>query len=262
MIDPDQPLTQHLQSLDVSHRSNLGFILGLDQEEPTAERLADSVRWLYHSRARSALVDGGASLVNRATALVGRPFDLTPAPPPVPTYRQLLSELAQKLDIELADLPLETVEKAVIYTVITECLTKMDAMQRIQFFEQSPDTSNVLGDGVTPSAIRGPLQTLSLLGMANAFGGSLYAAASTALGMVTHAAGLSLPASVFAGLSSTAAFVIGPAGWLVAGTWLAWRLTGPDWKVLTPLVMYLVTQRHEVESMKKPADSTASCERP
>lgn len=271
---PDEPLAVTLAGLAPRHRDNLAHILQLSDEQWLAARrdgdalstsaddspddtgiLVEAIRWRYHSRTRERVLDTGKALLDRVKVLSGAGADagagagagaVSPSrPPPAPTYRQLVSGLAESLDVFEPELDLELVEKYVIYTVMAECLQRMSPAQRVRFFEESIDVSAVLGDGIVPSGLRGPLTTLSALGLANGAGQGIYLAAATVLGMMTHALGISLPAAVTAGLTSTAAFVIGPAGWLAAGGWLAWRMTGPDWKVLAPVVMYLMTTKYD-----------------
>ncbi len=235
--------------LHPDHRLNLGHILGLVELDPTTEQLCQALAQRYHSRWRSALRTVGPAMRRRlpATLVQSPPAAINRSEPP--SYPILLSLLARKLGIKhvkCADngAALESLEKQVIYTIIAQCLVSMTAQQRVQFFEAGTDASGPLSDGVMPSETTAPLQMLSLLGLANTVGVPLYTAASTALGLVTHGAGLGLPAVAVAGVTSTVAFVIGPAGWLAASGWLMWRATGPDWRVLTQVMVYLISQRH------------------
>lgn len=72
-------------------------------------------------------------------------------------------------------------------------------------------------------------------------------ASTTALGFITHAVGMSLPFAAYTTLTSTIAFIIGPAGWLGIGLWGFISLTGADWKKLIPAVLYIA----HVNSAKK-----------
>ncbi|MCH2160095.1 MAG: hypothetical protein MK096_15100 [Oleiphilaceae bacterium] len=79
------------------------------------------------------------------------------------------------------------------------------------------------------------------LGLANAAGFGLYTSATTALGFAMHAVGVTLPFATYTGLSSTIAFVIGPARWLAAGAWAIWGVTGPEWKKIVPALLYVIS---------------------
>jgi len=236
-------LADDLTALDARHVANLACILGIDGDGVTIEQVCDAVRWRYHSKARDWVVTGAGEVAGQVKSWLGAE-KIPVEPMPVPTYIELLTGLARELEVYEPGLEQQTLERYVIYSVITECLVRMTPAQRAGFFEQSIDVAEVLGDGVVDSGLSGPLTTLSVLGIANASGAGLFAAASTALGMVTHAVGVTLPFTVYSGLSATAGFLLGSAGWFAAGGWLAWKLTGPNWKVLTQVVVYLITQRN------------------
>lgn len=247
--DDELTLEQLIAQLHPDHRLNLGHILGLVDPAPTVNQLCEALGQRYRSRWRTTLGALGPAIWKRVPTTLTRSIPVATDPPELPSYPVLLLLLARKLGIKDAQWPasanaVESLEKQVIYTIIAQCLVNMTAEQRVQFFEATTDASAALTDGVTPSEIKAPLQMLSLLGLANTVGVPVYAAASTALGLVTHAMGLSLPVVAVAGVTSTVAFVIGPVGWLAAGGWLLWRVTGPDWRVLTQVMVYLISQRH------------------
>ncbi len=86
------------------------------------------------------------------------------------------------------------------------------------------------------------MTTTAVLGAAQASGGAVYIASTTALGFLTHGVGITLPFAVYTGLTSTIAFVIGPVGWLAAGGWAFWKFTGPEWKKLTTAIVYITSR--------------------
>lgn len=244
MIQADEPFDCHLRKLDKRHITNLAYILELGDGPASPESICDAVRWRYYSRAREAVIASPSLVGAKAKQLLGRQVESAPAPELPLTYNMLIAGLATKLGVFDEDLSGEQLEKRVIYTVISECLQRMTPEQRVGFFEHTVDVDAVLGDGIVSKGVGAPLRTLSLIGVASTSGLGLFAAAATALGMVTHAVGLSLPAMISTGVTSTVGFLLGPAGWMAAGGWLAWRITGPDWRVLTQVVVYLITEKH------------------
>jgi hypothetical protein len=70
------------------------------------------------------------------------------------------------------------------------------------------------------------MTTTAVLGAAQASGGAVYIASTTALGFLTHGVGITLPFAVYTGVTSTIAFVIVPVGWLAAGGCVTWRVGG------------------------------------
>jgi len=248
-IDDGLSFESLIAQLHPDHRLNLGHILGLTDPAPSVETLCEALGQRYHSRWRTALGSVGPAVRKRLPVNLGHPRPLATDRTELPSYPQLLLLLARKLGIKDAQKPaseaaLEGLEKQVIYTIISQCLLNMTAQQRVHFFEATTDASAALTKGVTPSDIKAPLQMLSLLGLANTVGVPVYAAAATALGLVTHGIGLTSPAMAVSGVTSTVGFFMGPAGWLAAGSWLLWRATGPDWRVLTKVMVYFISQRH------------------
>ena len=163
-----------------------------------------------------------------------------------PSYETLIKGLAENLDVFDEHSDLSTLEQYICQAVIVEALGKMSPAQRKQFFEQPIDLGVAVSRGNNASSgMAGPTRTLALLGAANLPGLSLYATATTALAFVTHAVGIQLPFAITTGLTATAGFLIGPVGWLAAGTWFTWALTQPAWKKLLPCIILMISVRAE-----------------
>ena len=251
-IDAGQSLECYLAELESRHLENLSYILQVADTEVSVAQVADAIRWRYHSKARSALKTGAGFVFSRIKKPGSKVSASESSVPSVPTYSALLLGLAHELQVFEPSVTLVQIEKYVIYGVMTDCLQRMTSEQRVRFFEQTVELSAVLGDGIIDSGISAPMTTLSALGLASASGAGVYTAAATVLGMLTHGFGITLPFAVYAGVNSTIGFVLGPLGWLAAGGWLAWRVTEPDWKVLTQVVVYLITERNSPAHFSKP----------
>jgi hypothetical protein len=74
--------------------------------------------------------------------------------------------------------------------------------------------------GFSQTGLKGAATTLGAFGAAQASGFGIYLGATTALGFLSQAVGVTLPFAVYTGMSSTIAFLIGPVGFLAAGAWL------------------------------------------
>ena len=74
-------------------------------------------------------------------------------------------------------------------------------------------------------------------------GFGVYLLASTSLGALTATLGVTLPFAVYTTMSSTIAALIGPVGWIGAGLFTIWKLTGPNYKRLIPAILYVVMLR-------------------
>jgi len=94
--------------------------------------------------------------------------------------------------------------------------------------------------------------TLAALAVAQGSGFGVYLGATTALGFLSHAAGVTLPFAVYAGMSSTIAFLIGPFGFLGAGAWLGSRILGPEWPRIFRGVLHLIAMRAKYAHANRP----------
>ena len=87
------------------------------------------------------------------------------------------------------------------------------------------------------------LETLLLGGGAMAAakmsGFGVYLMASTVLGGLTNALGLTLPFAVYMGMSQAIALVLGPVGWAALAGGVVWTLNQPNWERLTLGVIYV-----------------------
>jgi uncharacterized protein YaaW (UPF0174 family) len=243
----EEELVDQLHSMSDEHVCNLGTILELKGEIHSPESICESIRWLYHSKTRELVKGGYKSAKYGVMGILGKPTSSVKQdePPPVPSYKQLLKGFAKELGVfDDAD-DIGATEKHVAYKVIAESLQKLSPSERVKFFEEEVDLSGVVEADLVKSKARAPLTAISALGLANASGFGIYYASTTALGFLTHAAGITLPFATYTGLTSTIAFIIGPPGFLAAGAFLAWRSTESNWRKLAPVIVYLIRQRHE-----------------
>ena len=177
---------------------------------------------------------------------------------PVPEWDELVAGLAQHLKVYEPSSATEVNELYVSHALIVRALNAMTAVQRKEFFDRQVDFDAVIRHGAPKdNRFAGPARTVTALGAANAAGFSLYAASTTALGFVTHAVGITLPFAAFTGLTSSIAFLIGPAGWLSAGAYAFWKATSTNWKELAPAIIYVINAR-AAKRLDLPVPSTAS----
>jgi hypothetical protein len=94
--------------------------------------------------------------------------------------------------------------------------------------------------GFADSNWKGPVTTLAALSAAQASGFGVYMGATTALGLISHAVGVTLPFAVYTGMTSTIAFLIGPVGFLASGGWLAHVLTSPEWARIHRALLHII----------------------
>ncbi|MBW4482645.1 MAG: hypothetical protein KME14_08890 [Tildeniella torsiva UHER 1998/13D] len=79
-------------------------------------------------------------------------------------------------------------------------------------------------------------------------GFGVYLMASTVLGGLTNALGLTLPFAVYMGMSQAIALVLGAVGWAVLAGGIVWTLNQPNWERLTLGVIYVSLLRNAQEA--------------
>jgi len=227
-------LAEVLSGWNQDQLSNLGAILQLDKGNPSVDELESRIKWLFHSKTRANITALKRRLVEGGAADREQVY-------PVPLYSDLILALADKLKLNAEHVSIDGLELDISYAIIVKALQKMTQTQRRVFFSNTINLEEIFENVQMRSELRGPMTTMMALGMAHGSGMSLYVASTTALGFVTHAVGISLPFALYTGLGSTIAFMIGPAGWLAAGGWAIFKMTGPEWKKLTPAIMYIIS---------------------
>jgi len=225
--------------------ANLATILGLDDKAQNIASINDALKWHYHSKVRENMKGAVSSTWKWARSIAGQTNAIADTSSEteltLPEFEQLIIEASEHLGVFVKGTDLSTLEKYISEKVIAEALNKMTPRERHQFFVQQVDAAKLLdAANIEYDKSTGPKTVFLTLGLANAAGFGLYSSATTALGFATHAIGVTLPFAAYTGLSSTIAFVIGPAGWLAAGSWLAWKVTGPDWEKIIPALLYVV----------------------
>lgn len=239
-----QTISERLSGWSEEDLGNLGAVLEIKSSHPSVEDICEGIKWLYHSKLRAGLRAGYKNQEERFKAVLEkRPRRLYQSDEQysMPDYDELVDGLASLLRVNDPEVGLEQQEEYISHDIIIQALSKMSPKERTAFFSAQVEAASLVNEaGVGGGKMQGPVTTLVALGTAQAAGMSLYIAATTALGFLTHAVGITLPFAVYTGLSSTIAFVIGPAGWLAAGGWAFMKATGPEWKLLAPGLIYII----------------------
>lgn len=150
-----------------------------------------------------------------------------PAPPAVRALHEygaslscemLLRECCKKLKIEKSEAEDNVLLQAYLYErVMILAVAAMTAEQRHMFLTRKVPLDDLSVD-FSQTGLKGAATTLAALGAAQASGFGVYLGATTALGLVSHAVGVTLPFAVYTGMSSTIAFLIGPCGLPCSGS--------------------------------------------
>ena len=184
-------------------------------------------------------------LKNRTTQLpaIGEPHEYSKSL----TYEFLLREACGKSGIKDAHCePVNLLEIYLFETIIVRMLVAMNAKQRHDFLTRRVEL-DTMAAGFPSAAWSGPVTTLAALSAAQASGFGIYMGATTALGLASHAVGVTLPFAVYAGMTSTIAFLIGPVGFLATAGWLAHVLTSPEWARIIRGLLHITAMRAKYE---------------
>ncbi|MEO9091115.1 MAG: hypothetical protein ABI247_12370 [Rhodanobacter sp.] len=230
--------------------NNLAALLEL-KGPANADTVAYGFKWLFHSKAGA---ETEATSKNAWAKLRKDPTRVTAdSLRETPSFEDLVDGACQHL--KAFDKAASPAEKEVFLSqaVIVEALQAMKPRERAKFFETLVNVEEIVG-GVKLKGqnFSGPMTSAAMMGAAQASGFGVYLASTTALGFLTHAVGVTLPFAFYSGLSSSIAFVIGPAGWLSLAAWSSWKLMQPEWKKIIKGPIYIIARNSRGESMCAP----------
>lgn len=213
-----------------------------------ASAIAQSFKWLFHSRVAAETEAASKNVVSRFRNNAERTS--ADSLRNTPSFDELLDGACQHLKAYEKDASTAEKETFLSHAVIVEALQAMKPRERVRFFETRVDAESIAGEvRVRGPNFSGPMTTAAMLGAAHASGFGVYLASTTALGFLTHAAGITLPFIFYSGMSSGIAFVIGPAGWLSVGAWGAWKLMQPEWKKIVRGMVYIIARNSRVKAL-------------
>ena len=158
-----------------------------------------------------------------------------------PSYQKIVRRAAKKLKIKCEKYEsAREMEIKIAQKVIETMWEKMTPEQKREMEEQLRKTASQFDKG---GELLGSSSIFLALTGAQLSGFGIYLLASTTLGALSGMIGITLPFVVYTTMSSTIAFVIGPVGWIGAGLFTVWQLTGPSYKRVIPAILYICALR-------------------
>jgi hypothetical protein len=232
-----------------------------DSREDLVRASLTELFWAYSSSTTAHAKQSADKLKERVyDFLPGRLKANIPRPRPVKElheygsalgYEYLVREVGNKLKINGANIePIRALEVYLIEDLFVQAAARMNAQQRHAFLTgqiRLDDFASVFPQ----TQVSGPATTLAALAIAQGSGFGVYLGATTALGFLSHAVGITLPFAIYTGMTSTIAFVIGPFGFLGAGTWLGSRILGPEWPRILRGMLHLIAMKAKYEYSDK-----------
>ncbi len=127
------------------------------------------------------------------------------------TYGTVVRRLAKEVGVGFGlMLPLKSVEDLLVQTVFKDAWSKMNQTDRERLAQEihSISTGANIGNAVGTAGVYAALAGAQMSGL------GVYMMATTVLGGVTSAIGITLPFAANIGLSQAISLVIGPVGWI------------------------------------------------
>ena len=135
-------------------------------------------------------------------------------------YKQLLEEICSKRNLEIGkNFSVSQLEELILENKFKTYINNLGEEERKKFQEELKTFASK--NGIDASQIKS-LTTIGTLAGANFAGFGLYVMASTVVGGIASAIGLTLPFAVYTGMSSVLSVITGPVGWIAGLGYLAY----------------------------------------
>ena len=148
-----------------------------------------------------------------------------------PSYAQIVQQMAEKLDINPVGATVEELEVEIARKVLETAWNKMTPEQRE---ELEAELRRVAQEFDESGELTGSASIFAALTDSQLSKFGVYLLSSTTLGTLKDVVGITL----------TLPFIIlGPVGWIGAGMFAIWKLTGANYKRLIPAILYVSALR-------------------
>ena len=132
----------------------------------------------------------------------------------------MLEEICSKRNLEIGrNFSVSQLEELILENKFKTYINNLGEEERKKFQEELKTFASK--NGIDASQIKS-LTTIGTLAGANFAGFGLYVMASTVVGGITSAIGLTLPFAVYTGMSSVLSVITGPVGWIAGLGYLAY----------------------------------------
>lgn len=162
------------------------------------------------------------------------------------SWKQVVTDVADHIRIDWTstlngrrwrDLETQEIEAAVVTKLFQNMLEQLSSEQRQKLVMEMQRDND---DPRLESLLLGG----SVMTVAKMSGFGVYLLASTVLGGLTNALGITLPFTIYMGMSQSIALVIGPVGWAALAGGILFTLNQPNWNRLTLAVVYVSMLRY------------------
>jgi uncharacterized protein YaaW (UPF0174 family) len=149
-------------------------------------------------------------------------------------YEKIILKVAKKLKLSHENRSISQREQMITTKVLNDALSKMSEAEKnkfeIELLKLSKENNY---KGLKTGSV------FATLGAAQLSGFGVYLLATSTLSTLSGIIGVTLPFAAYTALTSSIAFITGPAGWVGAGVYALWKYTDVDYKKLIPAIIYL-----------------------
>ena len=174
-----------------------------------------------------------------------------------PSYSKIVCQVAEKLEIEHFGVKLEDIEIEIARKVFQTAWEKMTPEQRLELEDKLQEVTQEFDKG---GELLGSASIFAALIAAKLSGFGVYLLASTALGTLTSIIGVTLPFAVYTTMSTAIGVILGPVGWIGAGLFAIWCLTGANYEKLIPAILYVSALRAKQQGISLKISATIVAE--
>lgn len=162
------------------------------------------------------------------------------------SWKQVVTDVADHVDIDWTstlngrrwhDLETQEIEIAVVTKLFQNVLAALSPEQRQAIVME-------MKRGCNDPHLESLLLSGSVMTAAKMSGFGVYLLASTVLGGLTNALGITLPFAIYVGMSQTIALILGPIGWIALAGGILFTSNKPNWNRLILAVVYVSIIRH------------------
>jgi uncharacterized protein YaaW (UPF0174 family) len=162
------------------------------------------------------------------------------------SWKQVVTDVADHVGIDWTstlsgrqwhELGAHEIETAVVSQLFQTMVEQLSAEQRYQLVMEMQRSSD-------DPHLESLLLSGGVMTVAKMSGFGVYLFASTVLGGLTNALGITLPFAIYMGMSQTIALILGPVGWAALAGGILFTLNQPNWNRLTLAVVYISMIRH------------------
>jgi uncharacterized protein YaaW (UPF0174 family) len=147
------------------------------------------------------------------------------------SYIDVVRQVADHLQISYTrDATVDHIEAEIVKKSLQQLWEQMTLEQRAALVEELKQAAQQFDKWGSVAAGASAVASLSA---AQLSGFGIYLGASTLVGALTSAIGVTLPFAFYTGMSSTIAVLIGPVGWIGLGLATIWKLDD-IWKLVDP----------------------------